>query len=322
MSGNFGSISLVYDPRFLDHDTGGMGHPEAPARLESIRRELCQGPLSQVCRWMEPTPATRAEILACHDDGYLFRFEEECLMGREYFGHPDNRISYDTFQVAMLAAGAGMSGVRLAERGDAGTVFCLVRPPGHHAEPAMALGFCFINNVAVAAKYWQREGGRQRVAIVDFDAHHGNGIQTIFYQDPSVFYVSIHEHPTFSFPGTGYESERGEGIGEGRTMNIPLQPGAGDDELMEAMESQVAPALRDFGPEAIIMAAGFDGLGCDDMSGLEYTPKGFARLGGLMNGIGRDLCDSRMVSILEGGYETNMVPRAVEAWLAGLSLEL
>ncbi len=317
----FHDITLITHPRYLDHDTGGRDHPESPDRMTAILNRLDQGPLAHVISKASPRTAEREWVLAIHTENYLFRLEEACLSGKEMLGHPDNRICYDTYEVAMLAAGAGPVGIDLVEQGEARRVFCCVRPPGHHAEASLALGFCLLNNVAIAARYWQKTYNRKRILIIDWDAHHGNGIQEAFDEDPDVFYISIHEHPTFSFPGTGYAYETGSGPGEGTTLNVPLLPGSGDKEVLKALKSEVAPAVENFEPEALIVAAGFDGHNMDDMSGLAYSTTLFGHLGTHMAVWADKYCGGRSISILEGGYHLDALAHGVETYIGGLALK-
>ncbi len=311
------TLHYITHPRYLRHDTGGGDHPEVPARLTVITRELDrQSDLFQVVR-TEPQPADRQWLLRVHSDNYLLRFEEAALSGRSCLGHPDNQMGYETYEIAQLAAGAGLAGIDLVEKG-AMPVFCGIRPPGHHAEESLALGFCFLNNVAVAARYWQARYCRRRLAIVDFDAHHGNGIQAAFEEDPDVFYVSIHEHPTFSFPGTGFSEETGSGRGLGATLNIPLLPGKGDAEVREACQRLIEPALERFQPEAMLIAAGFDGHRLDDMSGLAYSTELYGWLGTRLAALARRHCQGRMVSILEGGYHLESLGASAVQYCLGL----
>jgi len=318
---SFKDICLVYDPKFLEHDTEGGEHPEIPQRLNVIKTQLENGPLKNCIDIILPQPATRDQVLKVHKDAYLMRFEEACLAGNLTLGHPDNRICYESFDIALLAAGSGLTGIDEVEKDNDKVVFCLVRPPGHHAEAALALGFCFLNNAAIAARYWQEKFNRKKIAIIDWDAHHGNGIQSAFEEDPSVFYISIHEHPTFSFPGTGYSAEKGIGAGAGYTLNIPLSPGAKDKDILEAIDERVEPALQSFAPDAIIIAAGFDGHVMDDMSGLSYSTKLYGQLGVKMDDFARRFCSGRMISILEGGYHLDALAASCEAYLAGLSIK-
>ena len=316
-------FQILYSPRFLDHDPG-PDHPESPARLTSILETLEAGPLSASMLLTEPKPCSLSDILAVHDENYLFRFEEQVLKGRQFLDHPDNRLSWFTYQSAMLAAGACVTAVDLAEtKGpDMAPPFCLVRPPGHHADPRHALGFCFLNNAAIAARYWQKRHGRKRILIFDFDAHHGNGIQDLFYHDPDVFYLSIHEDPILSFPGTGFADERGEGAGLGANLNIPLTRGGTEQEVMELLEGQVSEAVEAFAPEAVIAAAGFDAHLMDDMSGLQYRTGTYGKIGTYVRAWAEQFAQGRLVSILEGGYNLDVLGRSVELYLGALSIEI
>jgi len=313
------TLHFITHPRYLRHDTGAGEHPEIPARLTVINREMGihDGRFKLVT--VEPRAATRYWLLKIHSENYLLRFEEAALAGRSWLSHPDNQLGYETYEIAQLAAGAGLAGIDLVEsRKRPSVVFCSVRPPGHHAEESLPLGFCFINNVAVAARYWQERHQRRRIAIIDFDAHHGNGIQAAFEEDPDVFYISIHEHPTFSFPGTGYAEETGTGQGLGATLNIPLLPGEGDLEVQAAFRRQIEPVLANFQPEAMLIAAGFDGHRLDDMSGLAYSTELFGWLGAKLADFARDLCGGRVVSVLEGGYHLPSLGASVGQYCSGL----
>ena len=312
-------LVLIDHPCYREHDTGGGLHPEVPGRVTAIRQRLAKSPLAALMTVYEPRPIHRADLLAVHDDSYLFRLEEACLAGQTSIDHTDNQICYESFDVALLSAAAGVTGIDLLENGKAKEVFCSVRPPGHHAERASALGFCFLNNVAIATRYWQRAYQHRRIFIIDWDAHHGNGIQSTFESDPDVCYASIHEHPTFSFPGTGYADERGLGPGVGTTLNVPLSPGADDRMVLEALTNRVRPLFDAFQPEALIVAAGFDAHRDDDMSGLAYSTALYEQLGIMMRRWGQR-CQGRVLSILEGGYHLESLPASVEAYLTGLTV--
>jgi acetoin utilization deacetylase AcuC-like enzyme len=313
------TLKHITHARYLRHDTGGGDHPEIPARLTAITRELGRRERGFRLVTVEPRAASRYWLLKIHAENYLLRFEEAALSGRGWLGQHDNQLGYETYEIAQLAAGAGLAGIDLVEGGKrVPTVFCSVRPPGHHAEKSLPLGFCFLNNVAVAARYWQERYQRRRLAIIDFDAHHGNGIQAVFEEDPEVFYISIHEHPTFSFPGTGHAEETGSGPGKGATLNIPLLPGQGDAEARGAFTGRIEPALADFQPEALLVAAGFDGHRLDDMSGLAYSTALFGWLGERLARLARHHCQGRLVSILEGGYHLPSLGNSVAEYCAGL----
>ncbi len=319
---SFKTLHLVTSPDFLLHDTGSKDHPEQPQRLTAITERLEKGPLSDDILKVAPQPADRDSVLRVHDEDYLLRFEDACLSGREYFGHTDNRICYETWEIAFLSAGAGMTGADLIETQGARLVFCAVRPPGHHAEAGLPLGFCFLNNVAATVRYWQARHGRRRMLVFDFDAHHGNGIQEIFDEDPDVMYVSLHEHPTFSFPGTGWDYENGTGAGKGATLNVPLPPGAGDDLVLQAMDEKITPAVNSFEPECIVIAAGFDAHVQDDMSGLAWSTVLYGRLGAAIANWADRFTGGRVLSILEGGYEPEILAASVETYLGGLAIEV
>ena len=308
---------LMSDERTLEHPTWG-GHPETRDRVTAVCERLRSGALAAALIEKRPRSASWETLLAAHDEEYLLRFEEAALSGREWFDHRDNQIGEASYQAALLAAGSGPTAVDLIEAGLAPLAFCVVRPPGHHAERSKALGFCFLNNAVIAARHWQRAHGRRRVLVFDFDAHHGNGIQHAFETDPDVLYVSLHEHPTFSFPGTGYAEETGAGAGIGATLNIPLQPGARDAAALEALAGRIDPAVRAFRPEAIVVAAGFDGHLLDDMSGLGYSTDLFRRFGRAVSLWAADLTGGRSLTLLEGGYHLGSLCDGVEQYLSGL----
>jgi len=310
-------LILMSDERCLEHATWG-GHPETRERVAAVCARVRACPLGASLVEGRPSPAGWDALLPVHDEEYLLRFEEAALSGREWFDHRDNQLGEQSYQAALTAAGAGPAAIDLVEAGRAPLAFCAVRPPGHHAERARALGFCFLNNVVVAARHWRRAHARRRLLVLDFDAHHGNGIQHAFEADPDVLYVSLHEHPTFSFPGTGYAEETGTGPGEGATLNVPLLPGARDDAALAALEGQVDPAVRAFRPEAILVAAGFDGHLLDDMSGLAWSTGLYRRIGRAVAAWAGGLTGGRAVSILEGGYHIGALCDGVEQYLLGL----
>ena len=314
-------IVVVTDSSYQLHDTGGGEHPETYARLEEIIAILSAGQLAGQIKIIKPRAATRTELIAFHPEEWLFRFEEAALAGQTYIDHPDNQISYESYLVAQVSAGAGLSGVDLIEEQLGEVVFCAVRPPGHHAEPTRPYGFCFFNNCVIAARYWQRVYGRTRLCIFDFDAHHGNGIQTACEEDPDLLYISIHEHPSFSYPGTGWENELGSGAGKGTILNIPLPPGSGDERFLQAMDGDVKKLLDSFKPDGIIIGAGFDGHLLDDMSGLRYSVDGYYAAGRRIADWSRLFCSGRLVSILEGGYHSGILGKCVESYLRGLGAE-
>ncbi|MBA3008325.1 MAG: histone deacetylase [Proteobacteria bacterium] len=309
-------LTLINDSRFLDHDTGG-DHPEIPARIQSILATLEQSDCFALLEQFGSRPAERQWLMAAHDEGWLFRFEEAVLSGKTFIDHPDNQIGYDSYDVATLAAGAGLTAIDLLEQQQAQQCFALVRPPGHHAERIRPFGFCFFNNCVVAARYWQQHYGRKRVVVFDFDAHHGNGIQSAFEREEDSLYISIHEHPSFSYPGTGYADEKGFAAGRGSILNLPLSPGAGDAQIL-ALLPAVEEKIAQWQPDAMIVAAGFDGHRADEMSGLLYSTGMFEKIGESVRSWSNLYCHGRLLSILEGGYEMTVLGESVEAYVQGL----
>ena len=311
------TITIVTDSDLLEHDTGGGDHPEVPQRLVVINEHLQSSRLFPFLSFTQPYPATRDQLTVFHTEDWLFRFEEAVLSGKTFIDHTDNQIGYESFRLAMLSAGTGITGIDLLEQQKSDTVFCLTRPPGHHAEPNMPYGFCFFNNAVIAARHWQKRG-RQRVCIFDFDAHHGNGIQTAFEKDPDTLYISIHEHPSFSYPGTGWAEEHGLDAGAGTILNLPLNPGAGDQQVLELLDGPVQKLLDEFKPQAIIVAAGFDAHLRDDMSGLNYSTELYNQLAFKIKSWERAFCPGALLSMLEGGYDLDSLAESVEAYLSGL----
>jgi acetoin utilization deacetylase AcuC-like enzyme len=298
---------FLYDERFLQHRTGPY-HPEAPERLEVIYRGLEQRGLLSQLTIIPARPAEAHWIEAVHQVEYIRRFEEACLMGKSDLDHPDNQICEETFQTALLAVGGILETVRRVMGQELDNAFCAVRPPGHHAEVDRALGFCFFNNVAIATRYLQAEWGVRRVGIVDFDVHHGNGTQHIFERDPTVFYYSIHEHPTFAYPGTGREFEKGLEAGYGYTLNSPVLPGYGDEEYRALIEKDLIPAFEQFQPEVILVSAGFDAHEDDDMSNINLSTSGYSWIMNRTMGLAERYAQGRLISILEGGYALSRLP--------------
>ncbi|WP_310599014.1 histone deacetylase [Desulfobulbus sp.] len=311
-------ITIITASEFLRHDTGGSDHPEAPERMLAITDRLAEGYLANRIHHLPPRPAEREQLMAFHTEDWLFRFEESVLSGRTYIDHPDNQVGYDSYEIATLSAGSGLVGVDLAEAEPGGIVFCQTRPPGHHAEPNQPYGFCFFNNCVIAARYWQRQYGRRRVCVFDFDAHHGNGIQTAFEEEADTSYISIHEHPSFSYPGTGWAEERGIGAGKGTILNLPLPPGAGEEQVLRVLP-KIRQFLQEIRPDALIVGAGFDAHRDDDMSGLAFTVELYRKLGVFVREIAEEFTQNRVVSILEGGYNLRRLGSCVEAYLLGLA---
>ena len=298
---------FLYDERYLRHDTG-PNHPESPERLKAIYQGIKEAGLLPKLTLIHARRAELKWIETIHSKNYIKRFEAACHSGNSTFDYPDNQICAETFETALLAVGGIIDSVRLIMTGKLDNAFCAVRPPGHHAEYDAALGFCYFNNIAIAARYLKIEWGIQRVGIVDFDVHHGNGTQHIFEEDPSVFYYSIHQHPTFAFPGTGRVFETGNGEGVGTTRNYPVLPGQGDNEYQGLVERDLVPVLSAYSPEVILVSAGFDAHVDDDMSDINLSTQGYSRLMQRIVALATLYSDGRLISVLEGGYCIERLP--------------
>lgn len=298
---------FLYDDRLLLHKTGPE-HPECPERLLAIYSGIESSGLLSKLICIKADRAKQEAVEAVHSVKLIMRFEEACLWGMDMLDHPDNKMSRETFETAMLAAGGVIGASDLVMKGEIDNAFCAVRPPGHHAEVNRVMGFCFFNNVAITARHLQDNWGIERVGIIDFDVHHGNGTQEIFYEDPTVFYYSIHEHPSFSYPGTGREFERGSGPGQGFTLNTPVLPGWGDKEYRALLERDLFPAFEDFRPEVLLVSAGFDAHVDDDMSDINLSTGGFSWIMQEIVGMAEKYCQGRLVSVLEGGYCLDRLP--------------
>jgi acetoin utilization deacetylase AcuC-like enzyme len=272
------------------HPTGS--HPERPERLAGV--------LEAFPDFVEARPATLSELELVHDADYIERVRIASERGEPILLDPDTICTASSFEVARLAAGAAIQAVEQSG-------FALVRPPGHHALRNRSMGFCLFNNIAVAARFAQRELGMDRLAILDWDVHHGNGTQDEFWDDEGVLFISIHQWPFY--PGSG-----GPGEGNATTLNVPLAAGAGDDEYLEHMEAVVVPAIRAFEPELLLVSAGFDAAASDPIGGMSLSEEGFRELGRHASGLAESLA-----LVLEGGYDVESLPLLVGASLEGLS---
>jgi acetoin utilization deacetylase AcuC-like enzyme len=270
------------------------------------------------CAIVNPKPASKQDLELVHETDYIELVQRTCEAGGGLLDLSDTVVSRESFNVALLAAGGVLDAVNLVNKGKARNAFALVRPPGHHAGPYYALGFCLFNNVAIAANYLTNRAGMQHVAILDIDAHHGNGTQEIFYNTNRVLYVSLHEDPR-GFPGTGFEDEIGEGEGRGYTVNVPL-PFKSDDRICyEAFDQIATPILGQFKPNFMLVSAGFDGHYTDPVGDLALSMQGYAKIFSKILDLVSRLCDNKIVVALEGGYSLNFLGKMVTAAIARMS---
>jgi len=307
---------FAYNEKFLEHDTG-PGHPERAARLSTLVGHLRSCGLWTELQHLIIDRADDEWILKAHTADHLRYVRDSCLSGRAVLDDGDTRVSAGSLEAALLAAGAVLSAVDAVMTGLLRNAFCAVRPPGHHAESGRAMGFCLFNNVAVGARYAAERYAVKRVAVIDWDVHHGNGTQEIFYADPSVFYISLHQYPFY--PGTGAAAERGSGDGLDCTLNLPMPAGSGHDDYLSAFRSRVLPALDAYRPGLIMLSAGFDAHRQDPLAGMDLTEESFAEMTRLTMDAADALCDGRIVSVLEGGYNLDSLARSAEAHLRVLA---
>jgi acetoin utilization deacetylase AcuC-like enzyme len=299
--------ALYDDERFRAHDAG-PGHPERPERLDAVRRGLREAALEKEFALLAPRPATTPELLRVHTEEHLARVA--ATRGTTFRFDPDTQASPRSFEAALLAAGAVVDAVDRVLAGEFDRAFCAVRPPGHHAEPGRAMGFCLFNNVAVAAAQALARG-LERVAVIDFDVHHGNGTQDVFYADRRVLYVSSHAYPFY--PGTGALTEVGEGAGRGFTVNLPLPPGMGDEDYARVYREFVVPIGRAFDPQLVIVSAGFDPYEGCPIAPMKVTPRGFAEIAQACLEVAAGAARGRVIFALEGGYNLDGIARSAAA---------
>ena len=308
------AIHLIYDPVYLKHDTGN--HPENAGRMEAILHFVDNDEeLSKKLVRDKPRPASDADITRCHQEDLVEHIRRACERGETYLD-VDTRISPESFEVSRMAAGAALVAVDAAMAKDGGRAFSLSRPPGHHATMTMAMGFCLFNHAAIAARYAQAKYGVERVLIIDWDVHHGNGTQEIFWTDPSVFYFSTHQYPYY--PGTGSRDERGGGKGEGFTLNVPLAAGTSARDHRQAFTDALKEIQQRFLPDLTIVSAGFDSRRGDPLGGLMLEDSDFSEMTKEVLRITEKHGAGRFVGLLEGGYNLNLLGGSVRSHLAAL----
>jgi acetoin utilization deacetylase AcuC-like enzyme len=308
--------ALLIDPRYMEH-RNSPGHPECPERIEALL-EVVRNPGRDGIVRVEPRPATPEEILRAHTSEHFERVKATAGIPHTFFD-ADTSACASTFEIALLAAGGLLAVVDAILEARADNGFAFVRPPGHHAESARVMGFCFFNNVAVAAEHLRERHGLERILIVDWDVHHGNGTQEIFFENPNVFYVSFHEYPCY--PGTGRAEERGAAAGVGRTLNVPLPSGSGDAEFLDAYERLVRPTVFEFDPDFVLISAGFDAHHRDPLASMNMTEEGYSSLTRRLLELARDRCRGRCAAVLEGGYDLAALAESARSVLSDLAGE-
>jgi acetoin utilization deacetylase AcuC-like enzyme len=303
------TVLFCADERFREHDTG-PGHPERPARIDAAHEGVLAHGLAELLLPLSPREATEEELLRVHAPAHLRRVERFCELGGGHLD-ADTVVGYRSAELARLASGGALDAVEALRNGAASGAFIAVRPPGHHATAERAMGFCLYNHVAVVAAALVERG--ERVAVVDFDAHHGNGTQDIFYESSEVFYVSWHQSP--HYPYSGHVAEQGRGDGLGTTMNIPLPPGATGDHYRRSVRELVAPALAGFAAEWLLLSAGFDAHRADPLCDLALTS---GDVGDLVAQLRELVAAGRVLAVLEGGYDLSAVAMCSAATVAAL----
>lgn len=309
------AMILATDITCKNHNPG-QGHPEQPARYAAVYNALERVGLLSKSKRLGPKSITPDDLRLVHAPHYLELAEREIRGGYDHLSTGDTNVGLDSWEVAKAAAGCAIAATEAVVKGEDLTAFCLVRPPGHHANAGAGRGFCVLNNVAIAARHARERLGIKRVLIVDWDVHHGNGTQDIFYQDGSVFFFSTHQSPWY--PGTGSAQETGEGPGKGTTLNCPLPAGSGRAEVFECFEKQLAPEMEKFQPELIFISAGFDSREGDPLGQFRLHDRDFAELTRLMRGIAEKTAGGRVVSVLEGGYHLDGLGKAAAAHVTEL----
>ena len=301
-------VGLVYDPIYLKHDTGG--HVENAARLEAIISHLEETGLKKQLTPIKPRAASVEELALVHTKQHISHIQDVAGKGGGWLD-ADTVMSPDSYEVALYAAGGVIAAAEAVMEGKVNSAFALVRPPGHHATPHHAMGFCLFNNIAIAAEHALARYKLERILIIDFDVHHGNGTQEIFYDRPEVMYISTHEYPFY--PGTGSVGETGRGSAKGTTVNIPLPAGCGDNEYLLVFEQVITPAAKRFKPQLVLVSAGYDAHWADELALMQLSVSGFGEMARAIRGLANELCEGRLVFTLEGGYHLSALAASIKA---------
>ncbi len=303
----------IYHPLYLEHDTGQ--HPENFGRLVAIDKYLKGSEINSQLQRHQPRPATLDEIALNHVVGYAESVQQSCAAGERHLD-ADTAICSKSFEAALLSTGAGLKAVDLVVDGTCDNVFCAVRPPGHHAEHDRSMGFCLFNNVAIAADYAIEKKGLDRVFIFDWDVHHGNGTQHSFYSKSNVYYSSVHQYPFY--PGTGAAEETGTGDGLGTTLNFPLRAFSRDEDYLALVKDKLIPEMFRFKPDLILLSAGFDAHEDDPLAQMEVSTECYGAMTEMIVAAAGEICEGRLISMLEGGYDPDALAGSVHAHLKHL----
>lgn len=312
LGGSMAKTGVVWDPIYAEH-TMGSYHPESPLRIKKIGEMLAESQVGKRAVRIGARPALKDELAWVHDPKYIDKIESTA--GKSVVLDPDTSTSPRTWDAACMAAGGVIECVRSVFDRGVDNAYAFVRPPGHHAERNHAMGFCIFNNVAIAAEYALRKCGAKRVAIIDFDIHHGNGTQNAFYSRSEVYYISTHRWPFY--PGSGAAGERGTGLGKGYTLNVPLERGD-DEEFREIYGGVVPTEMRKYGPDLILISAGYDAHETDPLGGFFVTTETYNWLAKQLISVAKECCDGRIVLTLEGGYNTDSLKICAEGALSAL----
>ena len=304
----------ISDPFYLKHKN--EPHPENPGRLNAIQKNIESSKYYNNLTLIQPRKATVEDIAKVHGTGYIRSVEDSCRNGVRNLD-ADTVISSDSYQAALLSAGAGLEALDKILEGTVGNAFCAVRPPGHHAEQNKAMGFCLFNNVGVIARYAQDVKNIQKIFIFDWDVHHGNGTQHSFYKDSSIYYSSIHQYPFY--PGTGGVDETGTGDGLGSNLNLPMQAYSCDADYINAIEHKLIPVIQKFNPDLIIISAGFDAHENDPLAQINLSTDCYGKMTQKLMEIANDVCNGRILSMLEGGYDYSALADSVQLHVETLS---
>lgn len=312
-----GSTVLFYDPIYLEHDNG-FGHPERPERLQAAMRVLEGTGLLDKLDVVSPRDAKVKEIELVHPMRHIQKVREVAEAGGGWLD-PDTHVSPRSYDAALRSAGAALEGIERIVAGQADNAFCLVRPPGHHATAERGMGFCLFNNNAVASRFAMEEFGIKRIFILDWDAHHGNGIQDIFYDDPRVLYASLHQYP--HYPGSGSFHEVGSGKGEGFTVNFPFPAHSGEEAYLAAFDQVILPIARQFEPELVLISAGYDGHFSDPLCSMLLGAVDYAAMAERLKALAEEFCGGKMMASLEGGYDLTGIAASITNTIAVMAGE-